>query len=201
MPTPPLGAIILAGGRARRVDGEAKPLFEVGGRSLLSRAVDAASGAATIAVVAPELDPQLAVEWLREEPPFSGPAAAAVTALRVWAERGFAPEWTLVLAADLARADAAVALLNEGAVLARAEVDGLCLADAASRPQWLLGLYRTAALARVAATLPEGARDLPFRALVEGLAIDVIATTDDIVADVDTWEDLARVRAAFEEES
>lgn len=38
------GAILLAGGRASRVGGAAKPLFEVGGRTLLGAAIDAVRG-------------------------------------------------------------------------------------------------------------------------------------------------------------
>jgi GTP:adenosylcobinamide-phosphate guanylyltransferase len=40
------GAILLAGGRASRMGGVAKPLLEVGGRSLLRSAVDAVRGCA-----------------------------------------------------------------------------------------------------------------------------------------------------------
>ena len=80
-----LGAILLAGGRATRVDGAAKPLFEVGGRTLLSAAVTAATdaGARPVTVVAPILDPGLDVTWVREDPPFGGPAAAIVAALAI----------------------------------------------------------------------------------------------------------------------
>ncbi len=197
--TPPLGAIVLAGGRATRVDGEVKPLFEVGGRALLARAVDAARAAraARITVVAPVLDPGLDVDWVREDPPFGGPAAAVVRALGDWAERGFAPGRALLLAADLPRADIAVPAL----LAADVGTDGLCLGDAAGRPQWLLGLYRTDALTRAATRLEDGGRDASMRALLAELAIEIVAVADEIVEDVDTWDDLARIRAAFEEDS
>ncbi len=51
----PLSAMVLAGGRARRMGGVAKPLLEVGGRTLLDAALDAAwdAGAGETGVVGP----------------------------------------------------------------------------------------------------------------------------------------------------
>ncbi len=192
-----LGAILLAGGRATRVGGAAKPLFEVGGRTLLARAVDAvtAAGSTRIVIVGPsmpvEAQSPAPIDWTREDPPFGGPAAGIVAALRVWDED---PEWMLVLACDLPRADAAVPWLIAGLGLHPASTDGLCLADASSRPQWLTGLYRTAALRRGAALLPDESRDASVRALLGDLAIAVSAVPADIAADIDTWEDLRDAR-------
>lgn len=199
--SPALGAIVLAGGRATRVDGEIKPLFEIGGRALLARAVDAArrAGSARVTVVAPVLDPRLEVDWVREDPPFGGPAAGVVAALEDWAELDFNPGHTLLLAADLPLVDAAVPTLLVSTE--DAGPDGLCLGDSAGRPQWLLGRYRTEALARAAAQLDDGGRDASMRALLADLTIEVVAVDDRIVQDVDTWDDLARIRAAFEEDS
>lgn len=198
-----LGAILLAGGRASRVDGAAKPLFEVGGQTLLFAAVDAAShaGARPITVVAPVLDPALDVDWVREDPPFGGPVAAIVAALDSWERRTPAapdPEWTLLLACDLPSVGAAVRRLVADIVLLPSDTDGMCLADASSRPQWLTGVYRTSALRAAASALPERGRNAPVRALMNDLAITVIAAPDDLTRDVDTWEDLeeARARAA-----
>lgn len=185
-----LGAILLAGGRASRVDGAVKPLFEVGGRTLLRAAVDAVTdaGAHPVTVVAPVLDEGLPVDWVREDPPFGGPAAATVAALESWAED---PEWTFLLACDLPRVGGAVARLVADLPLLPRDTDGLCLADASSRPQWLTGVYRTAALREAASALPDRGRDASVRALVAELAIAVVrapAESDDI----DTWEDLRR---------
>ena len=58
------------------------------------------------------------------------------------------PEWTFVLACDLPRVDAAVARLTTDILLLPSDTEGVCLADASSRPQWLTGVYRTAALRR-----------------------------------------------------
>ncbi len=240
-----LGAILLAGGRASRVDGAAKPLFEVGGTTLLARAVMAATdaGAAPITVVGPTPDAQRAsfvsadpgvpavpgdsdapgnggvpsglsvpglpgvsaddrLDWVREDPPFGGPAAATVAALEAWAARGTNPEWMLLLACDLPRADAVVARLRADILLLPSDTDGLCLADASGRPQWLSGLYRTSSVAAAASALPDHGRNAPARALFHDMKIAVVRAESGIVDDIDTWDDLARARArAAEEES
>lgn len=205
--TPGLGAILLAGGRATRVDGAAKPLFDVGGQSLLATAVQAASdaGARPITVVAPVLDPALDVVWVREDPPFGGPAAATIAALESWplpTAEAPDPEWTLLLACDLPSAGAAVRRLLADIMLVPSDTDGLCLADASSRPQWLTGVYRTGALRAAASALPHRGRDAPVRALLHDLAIAVVSAPDTLTLDVDTWQDLeeARARAAQAEE-
>jgi len=194
--TPRLGAILLAGGRASRVDGAAKPLFDVGGRTLLAAATQAALDAAAhpVTVVAPLLDETLPVTWVREDPPFSGPAAATVAALASWPVADD-PEWTLLLACDLPDAGAAVRRLVEDAVLLPADTDGLCLGDASSRPQWLIGLYRTRALRAAASALPRGGADASMRALLDDLAITVVSVPGDLTRDVDTWQDLEQARA------
>lgn len=199
---PELGAILLAGGRATRVDGAAKPLFEIGGTTLLRAAVTAATdaGARPITVVAPVLDPALDVAWVREEPPFGGPAAAIVAAVEGW-PAGADPEWTLVLACDLPGVGAAVRRLGADLPLLPSDADGLCLGDASSRPQWLTGIYRTRALRGAASALPDRGAGAPVRALLADLAIVVVASPDALTRDVDTWEDLeeARARTAHEE--
>ncbi len=207
-----VGAILLAGGRATRVDGAQKPLFDLGGKTLLHRAADAVrtAGARRIVAVGPPLLHDADIDWVREDPPFTGPAAAIVAALAARppcpdadadADAIPDPDWTLVLACDLARPDAAVAQLLADVPLLPADTDGVCLADSTSRPQWLTAAYRTAALRRAAAALPDAGRDAPVRALADDLAIVVIRVTDDVVADIDTWEDLERARRTPEEES
>ncbi len=188
------GAILLAGGRATRLGGVTKPLLEVGGRSMLARAVDAVRGCAPVTVVAPALEVPGAdaLTWVREDPPFGGPAAAIVAALASWDEA--APTWTYVLACDLPGVAGAVARLTDAFPLLPGDTDGVCLADAASRPQWLTGLYRTAALREAAAALPDRGTDAPVRALMDGLALAVIAAPADQTEDVDTWEDLRQAR-------
>ncbi|MBD7956193.1 NTP transferase domain-containing protein [Microbacterium sp. Sa4CUA7] len=207
-----LGAILLAGGRATRVDGAAKPLFEVGGRTLLRRAVDAAAaaGASPLTIVGPQpsadATAQVAaaaaslpttVTWVREQPPFGGPAAGVVAALDSW---DATPEWSLVLACDLPGAEAAVARLVRDLVLLPSDTEGLCLADSRSRPQWLVGLYRTAALRRRSAALPDHGHGAPVHRLLDDLAIATVLAPETETADVDTWEDLTQARRRSTEE-
>jgi molybdopterin-guanine dinucleotide biosynthesis protein A len=202
MTEPTFGAILLAGGRGSRVGGATKPLFDVGGQSLLARAVSAVmqAGAHPIVVASPVLDESLAVSWAVEDPPFGGPVAGIVAALGrsdLWA---LEPEWTFVLACDLPHVDAAVARLRRDILLLPSDTEGVCLADASSRPQWLTGVYRTAVLRRAAASVPDAGRDAAVRELVDDLAIAAFAVPDDLTADVDTWEDLHRARVAAGDE-
>lgn len=186
-------AILLAGGRARRVDGETKALFEVGGTTLLRAAVDAvrAHGAGRIVVAAPVLDETIEVTWVREDPPFGGPVAGVVAALgAVDADEVY------VLACDLARAASAVDALPpavpEGA-------DGVCLDD--GRRQWLIGRYRTAALREAASGLADGGRDASMRAFLGGLTVVPVGVDVAVTRDVDTWDDLSRARGDLMTES
>jgi molybdopterin-guanine dinucleotide biosynthesis protein A len=190
-----LGAIVLAGGRAARLGGTAKPQLTLAGATLLDRTIDAAGavGAASVVVVGPA--PENArpdVRWVREDPPFSGPAAAVVAALAA-SDPADDPEWTLVLASDLVFPDAAAPRLVRDAALLPGDTEGLCLGDESSRPQWLTGVYRTAALRRAAATAADW-RDAPMRALLDDLAIAVVRAPDGVVRDIDTWQDLDDAR-------
>ena len=188
------GAIILAGGRARRLDGRDKTMFERGGRALLQRAVDAAAGCQPITIVGPHRSAISGAEWTREEPPFGGPAAAIRSALTNWASGSSPsmPDLTLVLAGDLVRPDAVTAHLRE--VVAGAltpALDGICLGDDFDHPQWLAGVYRTTALRSGAEALPDDAAHASIRALMTDLRLAVIPAPPAVTADIDTWDDLA----------
>ena len=176
--------------------GATKPLFEVGGRTLLAATVAAVrdAGARPITIAAAVLDADLDVEWVREDPPFGGPVAGAVAVLDAWDRAVTMPEWTFLLACDLARPADAVARLTADLALVPRDADGICLADASSRPQWLTGIYRTEALHRAGAALPDRGRDAAVRSLVEDLAITVVTVAGDLTDDIDTWEDLERAR-------
>jgi len=190
-----IGAIVLAGGRASRMGGAAKPLLELDGRSLLHRAVDAVAGCSPVTIVAEVLDATLpGVDWVREDPPFGGPAAGIVAALASWPVEG-GPEWAFLLAADLAHPDAAVAALDAASGARGAASDGAHLVDPEGRAQWLAGRYRVDALRAAAARLPAGGRDLPMRALLGGLSLVRVEAPAAASLDIDTWEDLERARA------
>ena len=122
---------------------------------------------------------------MREDPPFGGPVAAILAALPlVTASR------TLVLACDLPRVGAAVQLL----IAAPFDDDGICLIDEPGRPQWLTGLYRTDALRAAGAALPRRGQDASVRALLGRPDDRHDRGTDDLAADIDTWDDLNEAR-------
>jgi molybdopterin-guanine dinucleotide biosynthesis protein A len=178
--TPPLAALVLAGGRASRLGGVDKPALELDGASLLARTVTAAraAGADPVIVVGPER-PGLPVVWAREQPPFGGPVAALAAALpRLEAE------WVLALAADLRRPGAVLDALRE----APRGADGCLLADAGGQPQWLCGIYRSQALRAALSALGEPA-GASLRQLLGGLRVLRHPAASDVVADVDTPAD------------
>ncbi|PZU40242.1 MAG: molybdenum cofactor guanylyltransferase [Microbacterium sp.] len=189
-----LDAIVLAGGRASRLGGAIKPLLEIEGRSLLTRAIDAAvdAGARRIVVASTPLGDDPRVTWVREDPPFGGPVAGIVAALPA-----IDAEWVLVLAADLPRAAAAVQALRAGwpDAAAEAATEGVCLVDAEHRAQRLTAVYRTASLRRVAAALPAAGRGSAVRALTDGLALSLVDDVAGASRDVDTWQDLEQARS------
>jgi molybdopterin-guanine dinucleotide biosynthesis protein A len=187
-----LGAILLAGGRGSRMGGVHKPLLDVGGITLLDAALGAARAAHCdpIVVVGPRNEAHREAArpgalWVREDPPFTGPAAAIVAALPF-----VDAPWTLVLACDLPRAADVVEALRATPVSG----DGMCLTDQHGRRQWLAGLYRTAALREAAAAMPDAGRDAPVRALLGGLTITEVAASGAIAFDIDTWDDLITAR-------
>ncbi|MEQ6897697.1 NTP transferase domain-containing protein [Microbacterium sp. KR10-403] len=189
------GAVLLAGGRASRMGGVDKPRLVVDGVSMLDRAITAMRevGAAPIVVAGPAEAPVTGVEWVREDPPFTGPAAAVVAALAATAAAPAPdPDWTFVLACDLPRVDAAVRQLVADILLLPSDTEGACLSDETGRPQWLTGVYRTSALRRAAASLPDEGRDQSMRALFADVAIATLEDRADGAHDIDTWEDFRR---------
>lgn len=183
---PRVAAIVLAGGRASRLDGVDKPQLVVGDARLLDHAVRAVSWCDPIVAVGPIAPVEADVVWTREIPEFGGPAAAIAAGLAL-----IDAAEVCIVAADTPRAVEAVALLR---ARPNREVDGVCLADATGRPQWLLGRYRTEALRAAIRMLPDSGRNASIRSLLEGLRLDVVPAGD-LVADVDTWDDLERARA------
>lgn len=184
-------AVILAGGRGSRLGGADKARVQVDGVTLLQRAVSAARDAASgsIVIAGPVRDDAIAdaVTWLREDPPFTGPAAALVAAFEVPDDGA---EWTLVLACDLVRPDLAVAQLMRDLPLLPDDTDGICLADGSGRPQWLTGLYRTRPLRKAASAIPDAGRNAAVRTLMDDLAVAAVRAEPDAIADIDTWDDL-----------
>ncbi|GAA2591699.1 NTP transferase domain-containing protein [Actinomadura fulvescens] len=135
-------AVVLAGGRARRMGGADKPGERVGGRALVALVADAAAAARRLVIVGPPRPEPAHAVFVREEPPGAGP----VPALRAGLSEVSAP-WVALLAGDLPflRPGDVAALL----VAARdADAAGAVLLDGDGREQWLAGCWRTGGLRR-----------------------------------------------------
>jgi molybdopterin-guanine dinucleotide biosynthesis protein A len=195
---PSYDALVLAGGRARRLGGVSKPDVVVGGRRLLAHVLGAVDGpdVRRVVVVGPDtLTLPTGVTRTLEEPPDGGPVAgiaAGLAALRDGAE----PEWVLVLACDVPRVAGAVPRLVDAASPRAADAssqacDGVVLVDDDGRDQPLVGLYRRAALDAAVARLDAGGvRGASVRALVDALDLVRLADVEHHGVDVDTWTDV-----------
>ncbi|MET7769661.1 NTP transferase domain-containing protein [Nocardia sp. NPDC005366] len=182
-------AIVLAGGRASRMGGIDKPGLVIGGRSLLDAALSAVAGCEHTVVVGPHR-PELAPNLLqvREVPPGSGPVAAIDAGLR--ALNADPAPLVVVLAADMPfLTSAAIAALMRRE--AETGADAVFAADDAGRPQYLIGLWRRAALVAELAKLDSPVNQ-PMKALIP---TDTVIVSVPGVADVDTDDEVLRARA------
>lgn len=207
MTPPSYDALVLAGGRARRLGGVSKPDVVVGGRRLLAHVLGAVAGpdVRRVVVVGPDtLVLPTGVTRTLEDPPDGGPVAgiaAGLAALRDGAE----PGWVLVLACDVPRVAGAVPRLVDAASTRAADAsaqacDGVVLVDDDGRDQPLVGLYRRAALDDALARLDAasgssvdgrgGVRGASVRALVDALDLVRLTDAEHHGVDVDTWSDV-----------
>jgi molybdopterin-guanine dinucleotide biosynthesis protein A len=175
-------AVILTGGRGERLGGTDKASLELGGRTLLDRALGAVEGAAEVVVVGPETATPRPVTFTREAPAGGGPLAglaAGVAAL----EPGH--DLVVVVAVDMPHVDARTVTR----LLAAADgVDAAWLTDRDGRRQ-LAGVVRPALV-----PAPDDAGGVPMRRLMDaGQSRDVPAVGAE-AEDVDSWDDLARLR-------
>ena len=184
-------AIIVAGAHSRRLDGADKAAVEIGGRSLLRRAIEAVQGARSTVVVGPER-PGFSVTWCRESPPDGGPVAAFAAGL----EHTAAPILVL-LAVDLPFVAPAVSVLLAALT---PDVEAAVLVDEAGRANYLASAWRRDAAERALATLdtPAGAS---MRSMMDGVQLAEVVDRGQWSADCDTWQDIdaARRRAAKED--
>lgn len=207
-PPRPLVAVILAGGRARRMGGIDKTLVDIGGRSSLARVIDAAP-TRHVVVLGPDPDVPDGVHRVLEEERFSGPVAALERGVRevphLLGEADLSQVEVLILGADMPHlrrehlqrlvdsdrsdpGDAAVRIMiGEGG-----RRENLCAV-------WPLALLRERLNA--VASPDTGWANLPMKALLESLAeerILEVASLEGETTDIDTPQDLlaARQRSA-----
>ena len=199
-----LDAIVVAGGRSRRLGGTPKARLVVEGSTLLGRALDAASAARRVVVVGPVSDEEARpasdvahlderVVVTREDPPFGGPVAALAAGLETLADLDGTPaDGILVLACDMPDAAAAVPALIDAAEVERSrQVAGVIAIDDAGNPQPLLAVYDAVRLADAIEALGEvdGASMRSVLAQLDLVAVEVPPGSTD---DIDTWADAAR---------
>jgi molybdopterin-guanine dinucleotide biosynthesis protein A len=183
-----LGAVILTGGTAARMDGADKATLELGGSTLIERALAATVDAAEVVVVGDPVPTTRPVTWAREEPPGGGPAAGLLAGL----DRFSRPcDLVAVLAVDMPRTTPDTFARLTAAVEAH---DGAVLVDATGQPQPLCGVYRWRSLASarpVDATTTQG---LSMRRLLAPLDLVDVPAVGQEARDVDTWQDLRALR-------
>ena len=187
-PLPAYTAVVLAGGRAARLGGQAKPQLIVGDRPILAAVLDAVADAERRIVVGPPQPVPLDVLLTREHPAGGGPVAAIGAGL---ADAG--TDVVLVLAGDLPFLTAELV----GRLRERLTGDGVLVVDDTGRDQYLLGAWRTTTLrgAVAAAQGPTSLRKVLAPLAVRRLRPEVPAGRPPPWLDCDTPADLARARA------
>jgi molybdopterin-guanine dinucleotide biosynthesis protein A len=188
---PDLAAIVLAGGKGQRLGGAHKPALRRHGRSLLDQVLGALTetGARSITVVGPRMATEVPVAWTREQPPGSGPVAAVAAGLAAASPAGEpgTAELTALLAADLADPTAACLRRLATALGAGGDADCAVLTDPGGWAQWLLAVWRTAALRRCLDELAEGGlAGMPLRALYRRARVGEVPGTAEEARDLDT---------------
>ncbi len=180
--TSPFAAIVLAGGRAAGLGGVDKAGVEIGGRTLLTWALDAVMDAREVVVVGDPVPTERPVTFTREDPRYGGPVAALMTGFDALLQP---PAYVAGLAVDMPHLSAhTFRRLLEAAHGA----DGAVLVGPDGRRQLALVL----ATARLREVRPdvEHQHNMPLHRLLAALDLVEIASQGQEHRDVDTWEDL-----------
>jgi molybdopterin-guanine dinucleotide biosynthesis protein A len=175
-------AVLLAGGRAVRMDGADKASVEYHGRTLLEHAIEALIDASEVVVVGEPVPTTRPVTFTRESPRYGGPVAALLTGLDALVRE---PRTVGLLAVDMPWVSPRTFRRLHEAAVGR---DGAFLTDASGRRQ-LAGLLRAESLQRVRPD-HEAQHGMALHRLLDGLDLVDIAPEADEGRDVDTWADL-----------
>lgn len=189
METDRLGAVVLTGGSAVRLDGADKASIELGGLTLLEHALGALVDVPEVVVVGDHVPTTRPVTFTREDPADGGPAAGLLAGLRAFARR---PDLLVVLAVDMPL----VTSTTIRRLLDAVENDGAALVDDTGRLQYLCAVYATNALDRTRPSY-EQEHGLSMRSLVGPLRIVQVPAYSSETHDVDTWADLLALRETF----
>lgn len=178
-------AVVLAGGDARRLGGLDKAAIEVGGLSLLDRALAAVQQAREIIVVGPRRPTSAPVRWTSENPGGGGPLRATIAGLEL-----VTCDVVVVLAVDhpfVTRQIVAELIRAAGSR------DGSALQDEGGSMHYVVGAYQTSALRAAVDAKPPS--DASMRSLFEPLDIAAVRAYR-AAFDIDTPEDVERARAS-----
>jgi molybdopterin-guanine dinucleotide biosynthesis protein A len=178
----PFSAVILAGGVAARLDGADKASVELGGRTLLTWALDAVIDAAEVVVVGDAVPTHRPVTFTREDPRYGGPVAALLTGRDML----LVSRPTLaVLACDMPFLTPATFRRLREAAEGR---DGAVLVDPDGRRQLALVVD----VARLDAVRPdhEAQHHMPLHRLLADLHLADVPAEGREHRDVDTWGDV-----------
>jgi molybdopterin-guanine dinucleotide biosynthesis protein A len=183
-----LGAVVLSGGTAVRMDGADKASIEVDGVSLLERALSATADAEEVVVVGDPVPTTRPVSWTREEPRSGGPAAGLLAGL----DRFRRPtDVVAVLAVDMPRVTPATFVRLLAALPGH---DAAVLVDGGGRTQPLCAVYLRRALDRARPSDRAKEHGLPVHRLLGRLTVVEVPALGMEAGDVDTWEDLDQLR-------
>lgn len=184
---PSLTALLVSGGKATRLGGITKTALTANGVPLIKRALSAVRGVSPHcpAVVVGDtdgLDDLGHVTHLRENPPFSGPAAAIAAGVE-----HVTTDLVAVLAADLPLIDAHTIRALIDAV---GQADCAVAVDPTGRVQYLTAVWRTRALAQVVSAAEVAHR--PARTLYDRCEWVPVHLEQTTTADIDTYADAQR---------
>ena len=186
-----LGAIILTGGTAARMDGVDKAAIELDGVTLLERALAATMSAIEVVVVGEQVPTTRPVTWTIENPAGGGPAAGLLAGLDRFLRE---PDLVAVLAVDMPKVNAGTIARLTWVVEEDASYDGAVLVDPDGRTQPLCAVYRTASVRRVRPDSLEEEFGLPMKTLLAHLILAHVPAVGSEARDIDTWEDLTDLR-------